>query len=76
MSEDEGEITFGEAIQKAKPDAFEGVLVGYVLVAEWVGPSGQRTLTRNNGTMQGDVYLPEWQQKGYLHEALFGNWNS
>ena len=51
------------------------VLVGWVVVAEWVAPDGTRTLTRMSGTPGGTV-PPEWQTRGYLHEALFGKWNS
>jgi len=51
------------------------VLVGWVVVAEWVSPDGTRTLTRMSGTPGGAV-PPEWQTRGYLHEALFGKWNN
>jgi hypothetical protein len=51
------------------------VLVGWIVVAEWVGPDGRRSLTRMSGTPGGAV-PPEWQTRGYLHEALFGGWNS
>ena len=51
------------------------VLVGWVVVAEWVGRDGTRTLTRMSGTPGGAV-PPEWQTRGYLHEALFGKWNT
>jgi hypothetical protein len=51
------------------------VLVGWIVVAEWVGPDGARSLTRMSGTAGGAV-PPEWQARGYLHEALFGRWNT
>jgi len=51
------------------------VLVGWVVVAEWVGPDGTRTLTRMSGT-PGGADPPERQTRGYLHEALFGKWNN
>ena len=51
------------------------VLVGWVVVAEWAGVDGTRTLTRMSGT-PGGTAPPEWQTRGYLHEALFGNSNS
>jgi hypothetical protein len=51
------------------------VLVGWIVVAEWVGPDGARSLTRMSGTPGGAV-PPEWQARGYLHEALFGRWNT
>jgi hypothetical protein len=51
------------------------VLVGWIVVAEWVGPDGSRSLTRMSGTPGGAV-PPEWQTRGYLHEALFGRWNN
>jgi len=67
-----------DAIQVSQEDngrLDSAVLVGWVVVAEWVGPDGTRTLTRMSGT-PGGVVPPEWQTRGYLHEALFGKWNT
>ncbi|HKI23103.1 MAG TPA: hypothetical protein VKA24_06765 [Gaiellaceae bacterium] len=67
-----------DAIQVSQEDngrLDSAVLVGWVVVAEWVGPDGTRTLTRMSGTPGGTV-PPEWQTRGYLHEALFGKWNT
>jgi hypothetical protein len=67
-----------DAIQVSQEDngrLDSAVLVGWVVVAEWVGPDGTRTLTRMSGTPGGAV-PPEWQTRGYLHEALFGKWNT
>jgi hypothetical protein len=67
-----------DAIQVSQEDngrLDSAVLVGWVVVAEWVGPDGTRTLTRMSGTPGGTV-PPEWQSRGYLHEALFGKWNT
>lgn len=41
-----------------------GVLVGWVLVAEWMGTDGERWLSRLA------MDLPSWQVRGYLNEAL------
>ena len=49
------------------------VLVGWVVVAEWVGANGMRSLVRMSGT-PGGTLPPTWQTRGYLHEALFGDW--
>lgn len=52
------------------------VLKGWVLVAEWVDPKGSGWLTRLSGgpgTIGDDCDLPDWQQQGYLHNALNGD---
>ncbi|HEX2292910.1 MAG TPA: hypothetical protein VHH55_06315 [Gaiellaceae bacterium] len=67
-----------EAIQSSQGENSRlesAVLVGWVVVAEWVAPDGTRSLTRMSGTPGGSV-PPEWQTRGYLHEALFGKWNA
>jgi hypothetical protein len=64
-----------EASQNGNERLENSVLVGWVVVAEWAGIDGTRTLTRMSGTPGGTV-PPEWQARGYLHEALFGKWNS
>lgn len=48
-------------------------LKGWVLVAEWVAPDNGAWLTRlsgGTGTIGEDNGLPEWQEQGYLHNAL------
>jgi hypothetical protein len=65
-----------EAIESSASanDALEGsVLVGWVVLAEWVGVNGVRSLVRMSGT-PGGTAPPTWQTRGYLHEALFGAW--
>ena len=64
-----------QASQEANGRLDSSILVGWVVVAEWLGRDGTRTLTRISGTPGGAV-PPEWQTRGYLHEALFGKWNS
>jgi hypothetical protein len=64
-----------QASQDANERLDSSILVGWVVVAEWVGPDGRRSLTRMSGTPGGAI-PPEWQTRGYLHEALFGRWNS
>lgn len=64
-----------ESSQHGNDRLEESVLVGWVVVAEWAGVDGTRTLTRMSGT-PGGVIPPEWQTRGYLHEALFGKWNA
>jgi hypothetical protein len=74
----DGPQTLHDAIQASQEtnDRLDrSVLVGWIVVAEWVGPDGVRTLTRMSGTPGGAV-PPEWQTRGYLHEALFGKWNA
>ena len=75
------ETTREQAIQEAleasasENDALDGsVLVGWVVIAEWVGRNGVRSLVRMGGTPGGSA-PPTWQTRGYLHEALFGRWD-
>jgi hypothetical protein len=49
--------------------------VGWVVIAEWVGVDGTRSLVRMAGT-PGETVPPIWQTKGYLHESLYGDWES
>ena len=62
--------------QQAIGDALETVvprngvtLGGWVVMAEWVEPDGQKFLTR----LVAQRTSP-WQVKGYLHEGLFSRW--
>ena len=69
-----GEIVF-RAVQSTheSDDDLEGsALVGIVLVAEWLDPSGKRWLSRLSFGPN-DEGLTTWQVNGYLHEALH-NW--
>jgi hypothetical protein len=66
-----------EAIQasQAENDRLDGaILVGWFVIGEWLGRDGTRSLVRMSGTAGGTL-PPEWQTRGYLHEALFGSWN-
>ena len=51
------------------PPKPEVTLVGWVLMAEWAEPSGDRFLSR----MLSGSTTP-WQVKGYLHEGLNTSW--
>jgi hypothetical protein len=53
----------------ASPPQDDLKLVGYVVMAEWQEPDGQRVLTR----LVGD-HAPAWVAKGYLHEGLYASW--
>lgn len=77
MSERTAEQGIHEAIEASasENEKLDGsVLVGWVVIAEWVGGDGVRSLVRMSGT-PGGVIPPTWQSRGYLHEALFGDWN-
>lgn len=67
----EYEQSVHEAIQGA-PDADGSILTRWVSVAEWMLPSGERTLSR--------IYtdgLDDWELRGLLHEGLReGIWTS
>jgi hypothetical protein len=53
----------------AFPPKEDVLLVGWVVMAEWMEPDGQRFISR----MLGDGSTP-WQAKGYLYEGLNGAW--
>jgi hypothetical protein len=63
-----------DTIQTAGPGTDElpagALLIGWVLVADWMSPDGDRWLSRECGGATRDR-LPGWQERGYLHEALF-----
>lgn len=46
------------------------VLIGFVVVGEWMDSEGGRWLTRMDGTNGGEAALTTWQSQGYLHNAL------
>ena len=54
-------------------DQIGGVLVGWVLVSEWMDLEGRRWLSRVHANADGST-LPEWQLNGYLHNALHTEW--
>ena len=73
-----GEETIQHAIEASAEhnEKLDGaLLVGWVVIAEWVGVDGTRSLVRMSGT-PGETVPPIWQTKGYLHESLYGNWES
>ena len=70
--------TIHDAIQASRNDnekLDQAVLVGWIVIAEWVGSDGTRSLVRMSGTAGGAQPAP-WQTRGYLHEALFGQWKA
>ena len=74
---DQSKHTIHEAIQASQEGnerLDEAVLIGWIVIAEWLSSDGTRSLVRMSGT-PGGTQPPEWQTRGYLHEALFGDWN-
>lgn len=60
-----------------EPHEVEGaMLVGGVAVLEYVAPDGRRWLSRIGMGDPVGGRCPTWQQNGYLHEALYGDWPS
>lgn len=60
-----------QALQANTPTSDTSVLVGWVAVAEYITPSGERYLAAEYGTNHGgDHTTTSWQRRGYLHEAL------
>lgn len=56
------------AIQDHAPTA-DATCVAWTLVAEFEGEDGRRFLGRISS-----ADTPLWQIRGYLHEALYGDW--
>lgn len=66
------------AIQAANPftdpeSILDGVVTGWVLVTEWMTTDGGKWLSKTSADAAGEM-LPLWQERGYLHDALFGDW--
>jgi hypothetical protein len=55
------------------PDG-RSVLLGWVAVIEWKAPDNERWLSLTGADVLGDE-PPEWQVQGYLHNALFSDWD-
>jgi hypothetical protein len=58
-----------DAIQHHAPLGSEALLTGWVLVAEWMDPHGERWLSKAHAASTSD-----WAAKGMHHEALHGKW--
>ena len=46
-----------------------GLLIGWVLVMEWVDTNGEKWLSRGHS-----AEISTWHASGLYHEALYGNW--
>jgi hypothetical protein len=60
------------AISEWPPNDRPGVLVGWIVISEWMDADGSRWLGR-----LASEDSTRWQRKGYLHEALYDeatNW--
>jgi hypothetical protein len=53
------------------PSIEGAILIGYVMVAEWMDPEGERWLSTISGIQGGDDSPPPWQVEGYLHNVLY-----
>lgn len=45
------------------------LLIGWIVIAEWMAPDGDRWLSRIDGGASSRA-LPAWQTQGYLHNSL------
>ena len=51
------------------------VLIGWIVVAEWMDAAGNRWLSRIGSAGDATRQPPEWQWQGYLYNALHEqNW--
>lgn len=60
------------AVEDELPES--SMLRGWVVVAEWLDPDGNRWLSKKAGGANAES-IPDWQLNGYLHEALDGGFN-
>jgi hypothetical protein len=59
------------SVREDRDDELEGaVLMGWLVIAEWMHPSGYRWLSKLTANAQGDRDCPDWQWQGYAHNAL------
>lgn len=49
-----------------------GVLVGFLVIAEWRAPNGEQWLSKVSGDHSGS--LPTWRQRGYAGEVVHDMW--
>lgn len=70
---DPGRDAIHDAIQaNARLGKEDGaILTGWVLVAEWMDPQGERWLSRGHAAS-----TTQWSANGMSHEALYGDWDS
>lgn len=70
-------LNMASAIGEALSDRISednSVVVGWVMIAEFATPSGNRILARLDGSADGHD-LPEWQRDGYLINGVKGDWD-
>lgn len=48
----------------------DAVLVGFLVVAEWAAPDGERWISKNSG--DASETLPSWRERGYAAEVVHG----
>lgn len=79
-AETEQRLALSREIQAQNPivDGEEGapaaaVLIGWTLVAEWMGADDERWLSLNASDAS-RRRPPVWVSNGHLHEALYGVW--
>jgi len=70
MNEDSGSPIADALTATADGVTESGLLLGYVVVSEWMTVDGDRYLSQESGTGHAGDGLPKWQVRGYLNEAL------
>lgn len=52
----------------------DAVLTGFIVVAEWEAPDGDRWISKNSG----DAFrgLPPWRERGLAAEVVHGFWGN
>jgi len=71
MADDTAREAIHDAIQQHARIAREegAILTGWVVVAEWMDPAGERWLSKAHAAS-----TTSWAAKGMHHEALNGDW--
>ena len=49
------------------------LLVGWLVVAEWEAPNGDRWLSKFSGDAHRE--LTQWRERGYAHEVVIGGFD-
>lgn len=73
MNEDTTRWHLHRAIQASTttdPELDGAVLMGWLVIAEWMHPTDARWLLKVTGDATGSKAVPDWQWQGYAHNAL------
>ena len=78
MSEQDSRSGLHAAVQAALHHELAGdvqgnLVIGWVCIAESMGPDGSKWLSRLSSDASGERRLPRWTEQGLLHNGLHGD---